>query len=285
MHYLKWGVSLLLIGISSICAAQMIQVDEGEIDFRQLSFEPLFIVRNNIKTITADEREMRYGQTIKELGSFITYHFDTTGHCTSRITSRTRYGRLDSIVERFKLEGDKLRESIRQDQRSYLRQEMTTSGDTTSFCRYRGNNEGIETWLSCEYHVVSRTDETHTVEIMNDQKRPYHTKRYYYDSLNYLIRIEETFLVTRKQQTVSFTYTDDGQLAERLDKSAKGESKCEYRYGQDGLLESIYYYEGGEIVWEREIVIGASGRLDALLKRDPDTGDIRIDKYSYEFHD
>ena len=135
MHCLKWAASLILVFCSSFCNGQMIQVDEGEIDFRQLSFEPLFITRNNIKTITVDEREMRYGQTIKELGRAITYHFDTTGHCTSRITSRTRYGRLDSIVERFKLEGDKLRESIRQDQRSYLRQEMTTSGDTNSFCR------------------------------------------------------------------------------------------------------------------------------------------------------
>lgn len=263
----------------------MIQVDEGEIDFRQLSFEPLFIVRNNIKSIVVDEREMRYGQTIKELGSSITYHFNQEGQCTSRITSRMRYGRLDSIVERFALDGDRLRESIRQDQRSYLRQEMTISGDTTAFCRYRGNNEGIETWLSCEYHVASRSDKIQTVHIMNDQKRPYHTKKYFYDSLNYLARIEETFLVTRKQKTVSFKYAEEGQLSERIDSSPTKNSQCIYSYGDEGLLESIYYYEDGKIVWEREIVISASGKLDALLKRDPQTGDIRIDKFSYEYHD
>lgn len=285
MHFIKWAASLILIFFLAPLTGQQILVDDSELDFRQLSFQPDFIVRNNIKSIAVTEREMRYGQPIKELGSGITYTFDEKGNCISRSTSLNLFGRQDTIVERFELKGRELERSIRQDQRSYLRLEREVFGDTTSFCRYRGNAQGEETWLSCEYHVKQKEVNKEVLQIMNDQKRPYHKKVFHYDSLGYLVLIEETFLVTRNASKSEFIYTETGQLKERKDTSTKGTKQWEYIYSEDGMLESIYYYEDGKLIWEREIVLGNSGKIDALLKRDPDTGDIRIDKYTYEFFD
>ncbi len=285
MHFFKWAVSLLLcIGMLQ-AFGQQIEVDDTEIDFRQLNFQPDFIVRNKIKTISVSEREMRYGQNIKDLGSGISYSFDRSGNCVSRTTTRNLFGRNDSIIERFELKGRELERSIRQDQRSYLRLEREVMGDTVSFCRYRGNNEGQETWLSCEYHVTTFEDNKKIVQIMNDQKRPYHKRIFHYDSLNYLTSIEDTYLVTRNFSTSEFSYTENGQLQLRVEASDKGSKKWEYLYDEDQMLESIYFYEDGKRIWEREIVLGNSGKIDALLKRDPSTGDIRIDKYTYDFYE
>lgn len=285
MHFFKWAVSLLLsIGIIQ-ALGQQIEVDDTEIDFRQLNFQPDFIVRNKIKTISVSEREMRYGQTIKDLGSGIIYSFDRSGNCVSRTTTRNLFGRNDSIIERFELKGRELERSIRQDQRSYLRLEREVMGDTVSFCRYRGNNAGEETWLSCEYHVITVEDNKKIVQIMNDQKRPYHKRIFHYDSLDYLTSIEDTYLVTRNYSTSEFSYTENGQLELRVDASKKGSKKWEYIYDEDRMLESIYFYEDDKLIWEREIVLGNSGKIDALLKRDPSTGDIRIDKYTYDFYE
>lgn len=285
MHLYKWAVSLLFFfsGLSS--AGQQIEVDDTEIDFRQLSFQHDFIVQNKIKSISVSEREMRYGQLIKDLGSGIIYAFDGTGNCISRTTTRNLFGRNDSIIERFELRGRELEQSIRQDQRSYLRLEREVKGDTISFCRYRGNNEGEETWLSCEYHVSRIEGNKKTVEIMNDQKRPYHKRVFHFDSLNYLTSIDNTYLVTRNCSSSLFSYNESGQLATRNDQSKKGTKKWTYLYGEDSTLESIYYFENDELIWEREIVLGNSGKIDALLKRDPKSGDIRIDKYTYEFYE
>ncbi|MFT5979446.1 MAG: hypothetical protein ACI898_000205 [Flavobacteriales bacterium] len=285
MHLFKWAASHLFILLSLSTVGQQIEVDDTEIDFRQLSFQHDFITKNKIKTITVSEREMRYGQMIKDLNSGITYEFDLEGNCVSRTTTRDLFGRNDSIIERFELSGRELEQSIRQDQRSYLRLERQVIGDTTSFCRYRGNKAGEETWLSCEHHVSHIEGAKKTIEIMNDQKRPYQTRVFHFDSLNYLTTIEYTNLVTRNYRSSAFSYTEIGQLESRIDQSKKETKKWTYLYGEDSTLESIYYFENDNLIWEREIVIGNSGKIDALLKRDPSTGDIKIDKYIYEFHE
>lgn len=274
---------LSILFISSL-QAQQLKPGESAIDFLQVPFNAVFLKNNRIASISIDEQEKRTGLPIKSLNKTKTYYFDSNGQCTEIVTSSQFWGKRDTILEYFGLQAEMA--YVRKDQRGLYREQITSSGDTTTVCRYRNDGTSdADTWISCEYTVaIQRTPAMVEYVIHNEEGKPYLSHLYTHNESGYLVEHRERYTISGKESVVTYSYNDQGYVAEKKRTEGATTELWKFSYLPDGTLETVLYYKDANLTWRREMVLDGNGRISAMLTRDEATEAIKIEKFSYSYY-
>jgi YD repeat-containing protein len=280
--------------------AQQLLVPATAEEPSELIFNPAFIARQGIRSISGKQMVKREGRPMVDKAEKHLYRFDAQGRL---VYGNTSYGRpgtgLDtaSIGYFYDAKG-RLVQRLRNDLSGHFAYEITCDslGRTVRQAYVRIENLGPD-----RYHLVPGnrsviSDEQLTWSTVNDtawkctwlneRGLPYREQLYQRDRLGYLRAIDDRYLVTGRRGRITFTYDEKGRLAERTDQPdlrLPSTDRMTWRYDTVG---NVVYTERwhddrlrshDEYLYEEETLW-----LKAVLTKDEETGLIHVVRYTTE---
>ncbi len=303
MNLLKTYLILLLFGASTIpVSAQMLSVNpdtKNDYLFTTLShFNPLFVNRNNLKSVRVEVSYKRDGDPIIKTNLFHLYEFDRNGRLVSQIeTYKKSLSEIDSSLIRYYYNKDNniVKEERRDakgnfkyvfnynknelSRKTYYREKKLDSVNTKDIIVYE---EGYS-WDTLSYDSLTEIVGYVYNDIGKKYKKYYWVysksgsllvngskllmnsfgseKRYFYDQFGRVYKIEKRNLSDEsKKETTNFFYDDEGHLLEERTKIKNIlKNRSEYMY-DEALM------------------------VDTQLLRDEETNTIHIYKLTYLFY-
>ncbi len=290
---------LLLAALTAHLAlpAQVLLVEPGPEDPQGLRFNPVFIARNGVKSISGRSWVKRDGRPMQALDRHHLYRFGADGRLGYANNSFGHPGTgfdTASVMYSYDASGRLLQE-LHNDLHGYfaLRQGYDAQGRVEREEHVRLENlgkdryrfvEGTSTIVSDErlqYTVLN--DSTWTRTRLNDRGRPFEEETFTRDALGYLQRIERRNLITQRRGRTTFTYDAKGRLAERHEQPDLGvphRTTWKWTYDPAGNPLTRDLLHNGALVRHSEFLY-AEGTLflKALITRDEGTGLIEIVQY------
>lgn len=213
--------------------AQMLLVEAGADDPSILRFNPEFIARNGVKSVSGQQWNKRDGRPMMPLDRFFLYRFGERGRLGY---SNNSFGKPGSGVDTASVmyaysDSGQLLHELHNDINGYyaLRTEFGPNGRPDRVTNVRMENlgmdryhfvEGANTIISDErYEYTTLNDTAWRKTFLNDRGRPYQEETYTKDKLGYLREIEKHNLITQRRGRITFTYNDKGRLAERTERT------------------------------------------------------------------
>jgi len=289
---------LLVAGLSLKAQQLLVPATADEPD--ELVFNPAFIARQGIRSISGKQMVKREGRPMVEKSEKQLYRFDAQGRL---VYSNTSYGRpgtgLDTAsVGYFYDAQGRLVQRLRNDLTGHFAYEITYDGEgrVVHQAYVRIANTGPD-----RYHLIPGnraviSDEQLTWNVLNDTAArctwlnelglPYREQVYSRDRLGYLRTIEDRYLVTGRRGRITFTYDEKGRLAERTEQPDLRSGSIDRRTWRYDAVGNVLYAERwhddrlrshDEYLYEEETMW-----LKALLTKDEETGLIHVIRYTTE---
>lgn len=281
----------------SVLNAQMLLVDATAERPTSLTFNPDFIARNGVKSVTGQDWTKRDGRPMVARNRYYLYRFGDRGLLGY---SNNSFGKPGSGVDTASVlyangSDGRLLEELHNDPNGWysIRREYDIGGkpvrathvriENLSSDRYR-LEPGATTIVSDEtFEYTAINDTSWRKTFMNDRGRPYQEEVYKYDRLGYLRAVEGRNLITQRMGRTTFAYDANGRLGERVDVSDLGAPHPEtwrWTYDRAGNPLSRDFLRDGTPVRHSEYVY-AEGTLflKAVITRDLETGLIEMVRY------
>jgi hypothetical protein len=279
-------LSLFVMTLLTVASyAQVLSLIPHPLQNYQHPFNEKFIQRNGIQSIQVEISSKKEMDIIRSDKRFLVFEFNPDGNLISE--KKFMMGEVDTLSFAFIYnEGGDL----------ILEQEYIGSGILEKKYKYDQDANKI----GVEYRKIDvKNDDSNIISIdsvktiivdgvliqsyFNDQKRPYREVRIYRDSLGYISRFRETFIISHKQNTIDYSYNDFGLLQEINYYFAFNEKKRreEYSYNEEGFPETFLVYEDDVLVKRKEYLYNGDGSLKAILFKDMDTNLITIWELTY----
>jgi hypothetical protein len=152
---------------------------------------------------------------------------------------------------------------------------------TTTQYNYQNPDDGRI--ISIDSIITMKNDSMIVQRYINDYDRPYKEVRFLYDSLGYLYRYREMFLISKRINTIDYSYNDMGLLKEvYYDYGINDPAKKEvYKYDKFGFPEALYIYVNETLTERKEFIFREDGSLNAILTKDMGTKLITIWEMRY----
>lgn len=278
--------------------AQMLLVEAGPDDPAQLRFNPEFIARNGVKSVSGQAWVKRDGRPMAPMDRHFLYRFGEAGRLEYANNSFGHPGSgLDtaSVMYQYNAAGHLLQE-LHNDLNGFfaLRREYDAEGRESQVRHVRLENlgtdryrfvEGASTLVSEErftYRTVNDTVRSRT--WLNDRGRPYLEETFTSDGLGYLRQIARRNLITQQQGVITFTYDAKGRLSGRTevpDLRKPRETTWHWLYDQAGNPLERDLLRDGALVRHSEFVYAEGTMfLKAVVTRNNETGQIDIVRYA-----
>lgn len=287
--------ALLLLSLSTtICGQELLVLPER--DANELTWNPKFIARNGIVEISGKLSVKREGQPMIPKKEQYLFRFDSVGQT---IYSNTSYGNPgtghDTTWTKSIYDKDgRLLRIIRADLGGFFAYSNEFNTDNMlirqTYSRVENQNqnrynfeEGNRTEIFDEYYQYERPGSDLLIKkYLNDRQLPYREERFNYNSDGYLIQIESTYLISRKQSRVQLSYDGKGRLEQRVIHGSTGQERHIYEYDETGQLSRHQTWNGTtHLVNEEFLYDKKTGLLSARLTKDMRTGIIRIVKFTH----
>ncbi|MBL7964812.1 MAG: hypothetical protein JNM31_13325 [Flavobacteriales bacterium] len=285
---------LLLPIILLSCAtvdAQQLRVVPGTDDPMQLQFDAAFAQRNRVASVNGQLHVKRDREPMYPRKEFHLYRFDEQGRLIYRNTNHGEPGSgHDTIFTKYLFDTAGLeRERRHRDAGGdfALVQEHDTQGRVVREVHQRLEDvDGLSrTEISDErftYKVINDTVWMRTT--LNNLGLPYREQRYTSDKLGYLRSIEDRYLISERRSRITFTYDEQGRLAERVEQpDLRNTATLTHRWSYDrvGNPTTRDMYRGDRHVTHQEFLYEEGTLfLKALLSKDVETGTIFVTKYT-----
>ncbi len=291
-------LALIPLMVLPIClSAQMLRTVPAERDGEHPAFDPAFIQRNGVLSISGVPSVKPDGRPMRELPDRLTYHFDEEGRMVQSQSSRGRPGTgLDTTSFTWTHDAElRTISELRNDLTGHylLERALDSLGRIIRESYVRVANAGPDRY---HFQVGERTEissESYTYRIegdsawvrvyLNNLGLPYREQRHAHDRLGYLRCIEDHYLVSGRRSTVHFLYDEKGRLSERLirpDLQGTRTTRETYAYDTAGNLLVVDVHQDGrhtrheELMYEERTMF-----LKARLTRDLTTGQIHVVRY------
>ncbi len=292
--------ALILLGIltsASLAHGQVLLVDPGAEDPGLLHFNPEFIARNGIKSVSGEAWVKRDGRPMVALDRHFLYRFGEGGRLGYSNNSFGKPGTgIDTASVMYSYDSNgRLLQELHNDLHGYyaLRKEYDQDGrpahvenvrlENLSSDRYRFV-EGSTTIISDErYEYITLNDTMWRKTWLNDRGRPYQEETFTKDQLGYLRSIEQRNLITQRRGRISFAYDANGRLAERQEQADLGmpqRSIWKWTYDKAGnpltrdLLRNDVLIRHSEYLYAEGTFF-----LKAIITKNNETGLIDIVRY------
>jgi len=273
--------------------AQVLSLYPNPLETKQHPFNELFISRNNIKSIVVEISTKKEMDIIRSAHQFRVYEFDDTGHLLSEkkfkmVTSDSvdlshdtlylsyNYNSAGKLTDRVEYMGKGfVKKYFGYDQKNQLNQVITTQYD------YKNPENGRI--ISKDSIITIENEDMIVQRYFNDYNRPYKEIRLMYDSLGYLYRYREMFLISKRIHTIDYKYNDMGLLLEVLFKYSDTDPprKEVYQYDGFGFPEAQFIYIDNKLTERKEFLFREDGSLKAILTKDMGSNLITIWEMGY----
>ena len=287
-------LALFTLLLSTIIAdAQVLSLYPNPLETKQHPFNKLFISRNNIKKIVVEISTKREMDVIRTSHRFMVFEFDEKGQLLTEKKFRMytsdsvsishdtlylsyNYNPKGKIIDRVEYMGKGfVKKYFAYDSLDQLNQITTTQYN------YQDPDDGRI--ISKDSIITVKNDSMVVQRYINDYGRPYKEIRLLYDSLGYLYRYREMFLISKQINTINYSYNDMGLLNEvRYDFGVNDPSRKEvYKYDKFGFPEALYVYGNEKLLERKEFLFREDGSLKAILTKDMGTKLITIWEMRY----
>ena len=283
--------TLLLFSI--ITEAQVLSLYPNPLENRQHPFNELFISRNNIKSIVVEISTKREMDIIRTSHRFLVFEFDEQGNLLTE--KKFKMYTADSVSfshdtlylsYHYNYNG-KLTDRVEYTGRGFVRKYFGYDSNdqlnqiTTTQYNYQNPDNGRI--ISKDSIITIKNENMIVQRFINDYGRPYKEVRLLYDSLGYLYRYREMFLISKRINTTDYSYNDMGLLKEvNYDFGADDPSRKEvYKYDKYGFPEAQYIYGNDKLLERKEFLFREDGSLKAILTKDMGTKLITIWEMRY----
>ncbi len=298
---MRASITLTLGCLWLTAQAQQLQVTAGTEDPMALHFDPAFIARNRVKSISGQAQVKRENEPMRPRSERTLYLFSSGGQASY---SNTSFGRPGSGVDTASVTytydtAGRLRELLRNDPNGFytLRYEHDAEGHVVRETYARIGNDGPDryhfvpgtrTTISDEqYRYRTLNDSTSVRTFLNDNGLPYREQTFQKDRLGYLCKVQDHFLVSGRHGSISFRYDEKGRLHERIEQSGSETPAVRHvwTYDRGGSPLSCDRFQGDrrvehiEYLYEEHTML-----LKAVLTQDLITGMIHVMKYTTERH-
>ena len=289
---LKIALTTFLL-ISILSNAQVLSLYPNPLETRQHPFNEIFISRNNIKSIVVEISTKREMDIIRTAHRFLVFEFDKKGLLlaekkfkmyTSDSVSLSHdtlylsynYNPKGKLIDRVEYMGKGfVKKYFAYDSNDQLNQITTT--------QYNYQNSDDGRIISIDSIVTVKNDSMIVQRYINDYNRPYKEIRLLYDSLGYLYRYREMFLISKRINTTDYFYNDMGLLKEvKYDYGDDDPARREvYLYDKFGFPEAKFIYVNETLIERKEFLFKEDGSLKAILSKDMGTKLITIWEMRY----
>lgn len=294
--FLTTSLSLLVLAASA--QALLILPDPG--NAQDLHFNPLFIQRNNITSITGQRMVKRDGQPMRELNEKYLYRFNPSG---LPVYTNNSYGRpgtgSDTASTTYTYDtAGRVRKRLRNDLNGHFAYdiELDDKGRAIRETYTRVENLGTDrynlipgqtTEISDEHFRYESPNDSTTKKIFtNNHGLPFREQVTVTDKLGYVRRVEDRYLISNRRSRVSFRYDEKGRLIERLDQpdlDRTSTTKRSWVYDAAGnVIEGMLWHDDRAMERDEYLYDANTMQLTARLTKDLNMGVIHVVRFTTE---
>lgn len=291
-------VVIVLLGINK-AQAQIILNSNCQAFTDQPFFNPEFIKKNKIKSITGKTSTKKENDIIRPTDIIQYYEFDATGRVVKQLYSHHAFGyRTDTTTIIFTY--DSLGRLITRRQNDNLsfysyNYKYDSLGNVIKETYTRDENCGPSKYqfkLGSQYEILSesyRYKEENGKRIkkyFNSYGKEYQQREYYFDKLSYLKSEKMIYTLTGRQTSeINYEYNEQGLCVTRSEFNVDGvKIIAAYDYDKQGNLTEYEYLLDTELVTHRELLYDQYMLLNATVSKDIRTNLITVVKFSYDFY-
>lgn len=291
---------LLLLSCSLHGKAQALLVLPGTGPSNELQFNPLFIQRNNIASITGQRMVKRDGEPMREQKERYLYRFNPSG---LPVYANHSYGKpgtgTDTASTTFTYDtAGRVRRRLRNDLNGHFAYdvELDEQGRPIRETYTRIENLGTDRYQLIPGQVTEISDEHFRYETVNDTVTrklftnnhglPFREQVTTTDKLGYVRRIEDRYLISNRRSRVSFNYDEKGRLVERVDQPDLDKAHTTKRtWGYDAagnVIEGMLWHDDRAMEREEYLYDANTMWLTARLTKDLTVGVIHVVRFTTE---
>ncbi len=296
---MKYLLPILLLVAIQGAEAQVLQVLPGTDDPGELRFNPQFMARNRIATITGEQSVKRDNRPMLARPEKHVYRFDEQGRT---IYANHSYGQpgtgrdTASVLYTFDAKGH-LVKRLRNDLSGYFGydvvrdehgrpvRETFTRIENLSTNRYE-LRPGEVTEISDEHFRYEAVNDTVWKRVyVNSLGLPYREQVHTSDGLGYLRHIEDRYLVNNRRSRITFEYDEKGRLAERIEQPDLARPRTirhTWKYDAGGNVTDSALFHDERQINRDEYLYAESGMIKARLTLDMETNNIHVIQFRTE---
>ena len=292
---------LFLSLITAICAgAQALLILPEAGNSHDLHFNPHFIQRNNISSITGQRMVKRDGQPMREQSEKYLYRFNPNG---LPVYANNSYGRpgsgSDTASTTYTYDtAGRIRRRLRNDLNGHFAYdiELDEQGRAIRETYTRVENLGTDRYNLIPGQVTEISDEHFRYETVNDSitKKlftnnhglPFREQVTATDKLGYVRRIEDRYLISNRRSRASFRYDEKGHLVERIEQPDLDRTHTTKRtWGYDtagNVIEGMLWHDDRAMERDEYLYDANTMQLTARLTKDLQSGVIHVVRFTTE---
>ena len=292
---------LFLFLITAICAgAQALLILPEAGNSHDLHFNPHFIQRNNISSITGQRMVKRDGQPMREQSEKYLYRFNPNG---LPVYANNSYGRpgsgSDTASTTYTYDtAGRIRRRLRNDLNGHFAYdiELDEQGRAIRETYTRVENLGTDRYNLIPGQVTEISDEHFRYETVNDSTTkklftnnhglPFREQVTNTDKLGYVRRIEDRYLISNRHSRVSFRYDEKGHLVERIEQPDLDRTHTTKRtWGYDtagNVIEGMLWHDDRAMERDEYLYDANTMQLTARLTKDLQSGVIHVVRFTTE---
>ncbi|MCW5900199.1 MAG: hypothetical protein KIT10_13105 [Flavobacteriales bacterium] len=290
---------LPLLTSVTLLPAQVVLIQPGPDDPGELRFNPQFIARNRIHTITGEQSVKRDNRPMLAKPEKHVYRFDEQGRTaySNHSFGQPGSGRdTASTMFTFDEQGDLVRrlrndlsgyfgfDVVRDEQGRPVRETFTRI-ENLSTNRYE-LRPGAITEISDEHFRYETVNDTVWKRMyINSLGLPYREQTHTSDRLGYLRSIEDRYLVNNRRSRITFDYDEKGRLAgrtEQPDLSQPRTLRRTWKYDAAGNVTDGALFHDDKQINRDEYLYEENGMLKARLTLDIGTNNIEVLRFRTE---
>ncbi|MGV3636806.1 MAG: hypothetical protein ACO1NQ_04070 [Flavobacteriales bacterium] len=290
---------LALITAARVGAQALLILPEAG-NAHDLHFNPHFIQRNNITTITGQRMVKRDGQPMREQSEKYLYRFNPNG---LPVYTNNSYGRpgsgSDTASTTYTYDtAGRIRRRLRNDLNGHFAYdiELDEQGRAIRETYTRVENLGTDRYNLIPGQVTEISDEHFRYEAVNDSTTkklftnnhglPFREQVTTTDKLGYVRRIEDRYLISNRRSRVSFRYDEKGRLVERVEQPDLDRTHITKRtWGYDAagnVIEGMLWHDDRAMEREEYLYDANTMQLTARLTKDLHSGVIHVVRFTTE---
>lgn len=277
--------------------AQVLLIEPGTEDPDVLRFNPEFVARNSVASVSCQAWVKRDNRPMVALDRHYLYRFNESGRLGYSNNSFGKPGTgLDTASVMYSYGSDgRLIQELHNDLHGFyaLRMQYDKEGRTEHVEHVRMENlgrnryhfvEGPSTVVSAEqYRYQALNDSMWMKTWLNDRGRPFQEELFTQDALGYLRQVDRRNLITQRRARITFHYDENGRLSERKEQADLGIQhwttwKWTYDPAGNPLVRDLYQ---DDILVKHSEYLYAEGTLflKAIITRNEGSGVIDIMRY------
>lgn len=274
--------------------SQVLDNKEGQGYTDRPVFNKKFIKTNRIKSVEGVITYKKKGDVLRESNNKYYQRFDRLGNTKYAYSTKDEKGKIDTNWSKYTYKLGVLVSEKHTDAEGFTRVEYENDAQERPVKEtyFRDIDSNGRTIRSIKFNEESSKyfnfGNQKVRRRFNNYNLPYLDESKQYDSIGYLIKIEERIKMTSEVISYNYSYNREGKVASIQKTSNRKEGILEeekFEYDDLGNLSQKHIYKNGEFITDVQLVYNSKSKLlSSVIVRQVSTGFLTIVRYkNYRF--